>query len=230
MAIKRLSNGKRFISHGPRPWREAGLAWARSVRDDPERAFTVLALPTDLAFLSTEERRRCHAFTLIAPPLLAGAEAERLLARFESALDRSRPIARGLGHKGLAVCFGGHSPAQGQALADMRIHPMYEAGWEFFAPEDPRKARRARRLGAEPAPRSDEGSQPWEAAIAAVARALREAGFAVIPAPWILRDHADALEGLGFRERARSFLQDSRMASELRSQLPQGLPPPSRSL
>lgn len=234
MARKRLSNGKFARAYGPLPWRQAALDWARSVCQDPARASSLLALTTDLVFLSIEEQKKCDGFIIIAPDLLPGAEPERLLARFESALDRARLIAKEAGLRGLHVCSEGGFQAQGQALPHMTANPMYEMSWDFFERPDPRKTRRAERRRSAPEPEisqeSAEDDPEWRLSIAALSQALREGGFTVLEAPWMTRDHAGALDQLGFRERARAFLEDHRLAHALRRELPNGLQAPARGL
>lgn len=239
MAIKRLSNGLSPRGFAPDKRRAEEERWALSVCDDPSRAFVLLCLTTDLIFLKPEEQKECVGLIVVAPALLSGAEPQRLLARFQAAMRKAEILATRQGESACHMWQEGGEAADGQALGLLSVCPAHAMGRDFFRPNvDPRKAKRLERRPAvseppkTPKPRflRRDGDREWAISVDAIREGLRACGFQVIEAPWITRDYAGSLNQRGFRERARAFLADQLMGSELSRDLPAAAPERARSL
>lgn len=228
MAQKKLSNGRFPRAYGPSPHPSgaAALAWAQSIEADPSRSFVLVALDTDVQFMSVQAQRECDAWIVSCPDFLPGAEAQRLLARFDSALARAGRGARLIDTDACFITFDDCQRAGGSALASAFVSFNYELPNSFWSSlthyADRRRERRRIRRGQPPMALRSAEAEEWSATCHSLEERLLGAGFRVAPASWILAQYAGGLEDTAYRERARAYFNDRELNASLQGDLPRG--------
>lgn len=235
MAVKTLSNGKLARPAKSKDiFARAAPEWARSALQDPPGRFIALMVPAPLIFLRGDEQLRCRALIATAPALAAGAEAERFARKIGFALREAEREGR-RGDPSLSRCMEELIPGDGAALAELILMPAYtlDPARPFWDERlDPRKARRARRLGQPPKKEQDDEDEvaedlDWDALFHSVARALARRGFAVELAPWIVQDWTGLLHERSHREGVRARCESGQLQAHL-SPAAEALPRPAR--